>query len=142
MGYGLRRLCWIVGSFAWSTAQASSLSVPQLATASPSTAVSATPGSVRLAVIGDFGQDGEAEAQVAALVKTWDPHLIVTVGDNNYPNGEAKTIDDNIGKYYAPYIAFNPNYQGPYRHMGSATPRFSGSARTGRRSSSPTSTPT
>ena len=36
---------------------------------------------------------------------------MITVGDNNYPNGEAETIDENIGQYYAGYI--HP-YQGAY----------------------------
>lgn len=70
-----------------------------------------TPLTVRLAVLGDYGQAGEAEAAVADLVKSWEPDLIITTGDNNYPDGEAGTIDDNIGQYYAGYI--HP-YQGAY----------------------------
>ena len=53
----------------------------------------------RFAVIGDFGLAGQPEADVAALVKSWEPDLIITTGDNNYPDGEAETIDDNIGQY-------------------------------------------
>jgi hypothetical protein len=58
-----------------------------------------------VAVIGDFGGDTPEEAQVAALVTGFKPDLVVTVGDNNYPGGAAETIDRNIGKYYAKYIA-------------------------------------
>src|SRR3954454_847183 len=58
----------------------------------------------RFAVIGDFGVDGTPEANVAALVKSWNPDYVVTVGDNNYPSGSASTIDANIGKYYHDYI--------------------------------------
>lgn len=65
----------------------------------------------RLAVIGDFGMDNQAEADVAALVASWQPDAVLTVGDNNYPDGRAETIDANIGKYYAAFI--HP-YQGDY----------------------------
>ncbi len=61
-----------------------------------------------IAVIGDFGGDTPEEAQVAALVAGFKPDLVVTVGDNNYPGGAAATIDKNIGKHYAKFIA-------PYR---------------------------
>jgi glucose/arabinose dehydrogenase len=64
----------------------------------------ATPTPVRFAVIGDFGLAGEAEAEVAALVKDWAPDFILTTGDNNYPLGAADTIDENIGQYYHEFI--------------------------------------
>ncbi len=67
--------------------------------------------SVRFAVIGDFGLAGEPEAEVAALVNGWSPELIITVGDNNYPDGRASTIDENVGQYYHSYI--HP-YRGKY----------------------------
>ena len=60
---------------------------------------------LRIAVIGDFGRDGATEAGVAELVHSLHPDLVATVGDNNYPDGAADTIDRNIGKYYADYIA-------------------------------------
>ncbi len=72
------------------------------------------------AVIGDFGQAGPDEAAVATLVKSWQPDFVATVGDNNYPDGEASTIDANIGQYYHefifPYkvrrlIAFSPRWE-------------------------------
>ena len=67
---------------------------------------------VRFAAIGDFGEAGEEEKNVAELVKSWDPDFIITLGDNNYPDGDASTIDANIGQYYHAYIA-------PYRgHYG------------------------
>jgi len=62
------------------------------------------PQSVKFAVIGDFGLDGVAEADVATLVHSWQPDIIITVGDDNYPSGAADTIDANIGKYYHDYI--------------------------------------
>lgn len=81
--------------------------VGETITASPSDCQGAT----RFAVIGDYGEAGQAEADVAALVEGWDVDFIVTVGDNNYPDGEASTIDQNIGQYYQAYI--HP-YRGDY----------------------------
>jgi hypothetical protein len=59
---------------------------------------------LRFAVIGDFGLDGQPEADVAALVAGWQPDFVITVGDNNYPNGAAETIDANIGQYFHSFI--------------------------------------
>ena len=59
---------------------------------------------IRFAVIGDYGSAGPDALAVAELVKSWEVEFIVTVGDNNYPNGEAETIDENIGQYYHDYI--------------------------------------
>ncbi len=64
----------------------------------------AAPKAVRLAVIGDYGVGGAAEAEVAALVASWSPDFIITTGDNNYSQGSAATIDQNIGQYYHSYI--------------------------------------
>jgi hypothetical protein len=75
---------------------------------------------VRIAVIGDFGADVTDEGAVAALVAKWAPDHVITVGDDNYPAGEAATIDANIGKYYQAFIG---SYKGKYG-SGSATNRF------------------
>jgi hypothetical protein len=56
------------------------------------------------AVIGDYGADTQAEEDVSVLVKSWNPEFILTVGDNNYENGSASTIDRNIGQYYHEFI--------------------------------------
>src|SRR6266496_6790318 len=60
--------------------------------------------STRFAVIGDYGSSTTAERDVATLVKNWSPDFIITVGDNNYPDGAASTIDANIGQYYHSFI--------------------------------------
>jgi hypothetical protein len=73
-----------------------------------------------VAVIGDFGGDTPAEGQVAAIVQGFQPDLVVTVGDNNFPDGAADTIDRNIGKYYAKYIAPYHGAFGP----GASSNRF------------------
>lgn len=77
-------------------------------------------GVTRLAVIGDFGMNNQAEADVAALVAGWQPDAVITVGDNNYPDGRAETIDANVGKYYAAFI--HP-YWGAYG-LGATSNRF------------------
>jgi tartrate-resistant acid phosphatase type 5 len=77
-------------------------------------------GSVRFAVIGDFGADTPDEAAVAALVKSWNPAFVMTTGDNNYPSGAEATIDTNIGKFYADFIG---HYAGSFG-KGSAVNRF------------------
>jgi hypothetical protein len=60
----------------------------------------------RLAVIGDYSAEVASQPiqDVANLVASWSPDAVVTVGDNNYPAGEAATIDQNIGKYYHQFI--------------------------------------
>lgn len=63
------------------------------------------------AVIGDYGQAGPREEAVVNLVKAWQPDFITTTGDNNYPDGEAETIDANVGQYFHEYI--HP-YKGTY----------------------------
>ncbi len=77
-------------------------------------------GSIRFAVIGDYGRAGSSELDVANLVKSWDPDFIITTGDNNYPDGSAATIDQNIGQYYHEFIF---PYTGAYG-AGAATNRF------------------
>ena len=59
---------------------------------------------VTFAAIGDYGSGDQNEAAVAALVLSWQPDLIITLGDNNYPLGSPETIDANIGQFYHSYI--------------------------------------
>ncbi len=70
----------------------------------PSPTEPPAPQTARFAVIGDYGWGGQAEADVASLVTSWQPDFIITTGDNNYPNGAQITIDENIGQYYHAYI--------------------------------------
>lgn len=78
------------------------------------------PTSVTFAAIGDFGSNDANEQDVALLIKSWNPDFIITLGDNNYPDGEAATIDGAIGKYFHEYIY---PYRGSYG-AGSTTNRF------------------
>ncbi len=66
---------------------------------------------VRFAAIGDYGSGEQAERDVADLIFSWNPDFIVTLGDNNYPDGTAETIDQNIGQFFHTYIF---DYQGQY----------------------------
>jgi tartrate-resistant acid phosphatase type 5 len=68
----------------------------------------AAPPAQRFVIIGDYGYSGPDEARVAALVARLKPDFVITTGDNNYPYGEAATIDENIGRYFHAFIA-------PYR---------------------------
>jgi len=79
--------------------------------ATPTFSATPAPLEVRFAVIGDYGGGGEEEADVAALVHKWNPDIVITVGDNNYPNGAADTIDTNLGQFYHDFIF---PYQGEY----------------------------
>jgi tartrate-resistant acid phosphatase type 5 len=74
----------------------------------------------RFAVIGDYGLAGQPEADVANLVKSWNPAFVISVGDNNYQTGSASTIDANVGQYYHDFIS---PYVGTYG-AGSASNRF------------------
>jgi len=75
---------------------------------------------VVVACIGDFGRGGRFEANVARLVKSWQPALIITAGDNNYPSGAVETIDRNIGEFYHEFIA---PYKGAFG-AGAVSNRF------------------
>jgi hypothetical protein len=75
---------------------------------------------VRVAVVGDFGVNTQAAADVATLVASWQPAAVVTTGDNNYPDGAAETLDANVGQYYHSFIY---PYQGSYGE-GASTYRF------------------
>src|SRR4051812_35699538 len=74
------------------------------------------------AVIGDFSSDNQTAPtrDVANLVKSWNPDFVATVGDNNYPDGAASTIDSNIGQWYHQFIS---PYTGSFGG-GASTNRF------------------
>lgn len=75
---------------------------------------------MRFAVVGDFGVAGRSAADVGKLIASWNPEFVLSVGDNNYPDGAASTIDANIGQYYHSYIA---PYKGTYG-QGAQANRF------------------
>jgi len=92
-------------------------------TITPTPTASLTPvpaDTIRFAVIGDYGSNSQGEEDVANLIRGWDPDLIITTGDNNYSDGAAETIDENIGQYYHEFIS---PYIGSYG-AGATTNRF------------------
>ncbi|MCE9592793.1 MAG: metallophosphoesterase [Planctomycetes bacterium] len=107
---------------------ASSLASASFAQLAPQSATPLTPATpvqrrefpLRWAVIGDYGNGSPEEADVAALVASWNPEFVVTTGDNNYPSGQAATIDVNIGQYYGDFIAPYLGAYGP----GASVNRF------------------
>jgi hypothetical protein len=77
-------------------------------------------GTTRFAVIGDYGMGTPYSRHVALMVDSWKPDFIATVGDNNYPEGAAETLDQNVGQFYHGYIG---SYRGQYG-TGAGTNRF------------------
>lgn len=63
---------------------------------------------IRFAIIGDYGQTTSDAIfpidQVGEAIRSWHPDFILTLGDNNYALGQAKTIEVNIGKNFGEYI--------------------------------------
>lgn len=53
------------------------------------------------AVIGDFGIDSQAEADVAAQIGTWNADFVITTGDNRYTD---ITYDRAVGKHYCAFM--------------------------------------
>ena len=74
----------------------------------------AQPLQVRFAVIGDYGTDNKAEADVAALVRKWNVDFVVTVGDNRYG---PRTYERVIGRYWCDYLP-PPSWKGCKRSRG------------------------
>jgi tartrate-resistant acid phosphatase type 5 len=68
-------------------------------------------GALRVGILGDYGTTRPESFAVASLVRTVAPELLITLGDNNYPDGAAATIDANIGQHYRAWIA---PYRGAY----------------------------
>jgi hypothetical protein len=62
------------------------------------------PPAVVFAAIGDYGSGNQSEADVAKMVLSWQPEFIITLGDNNYPSGAAKHMDEAVGQFYHGYI--------------------------------------
>ncbi len=91
-----------------STPQSTVLAPSSTFTPQPTTTTSTR---VVFAVIGDYGSGNQDEADVAKLISSWQPDFIITLGDNNYPSGEADHIDDSVGQFFHNYIyPYNGNF--------------------------------
>jgi len=84
--------------------------------------------SVTFAVIGDYGMNNAPELNVANMVASWNPDLILTTGDDYYSaaggTGTGK-YDLSTGKYYCRFLkdaASGPNC--PVSGMDQVTNRF------------------
>ena len=60
------------------------------------------PATFTFAVVGDFGSGTSNETAVAALIESWHPDFVLTVGDNAYPLGLPGLLDRDI---FGPYAA-------------------------------------
>jgi tartrate-resistant acid phosphatase type 5 len=100
----------------------STLSPNPEATETPTPEPTSTPilKPVVFAAIGDYGGGESSEADVANLILSWQPEFIITLGDNNYPEGAANNMDNVIGQFFHSYIY---PYQGNYGE-GSDINRF------------------
>lgn len=81
------------------------------------TTTSGTPGTVRLAVIGDYGSGNARQGQVADMIASVGVDAIVTTGDNVYAS---TGYDRLVGRYYHPWIG---GYRGEYG-TGAVVNRF------------------
>ena len=84
--------------------------VPPTNTPAPTATNTPVAGSIVYAIIGDYGADSVGEANVAKLVKSWNPSLVLTIGDNNYPDWTTGDPLVNISKYYGSYITSQTFY--------------------------------
>ncbi|MCO4747613.1 MAG: metallophosphoesterase [Proteobacteria bacterium] len=82
-------------------------------TKTPENPESVDDGITRFAVIGDYGLGTPGAMSVAERIESWGVDFIITLGDNNYPEGSASTIDGNIGAMYSEWI---------YPYTGEHTP--------------------
>lgn len=87
--------------------------VPTLVAQTPDVEVEPEIKGFRFAVIGDYGSGYGREGDMADLIADWGAEFILTLGDNNYPNGEASTIDRNVGQFFHDYIKPYTGSYGP-----------------------------
>jgi tartrate-resistant acid phosphatase type 5 len=71
----------------------------------PAATCAQLPDFVRCAVIGDFYNATANTPGVANLVKSWNPDLIVTTGDNSN-NTSMTEMDRQVGQFYGAYIHY------------------------------------
>jgi hypothetical protein len=86
---------------------------------------------VSFAVIGDYGDESAASHAVAAMVRSWKPDFIVTVGDNNYGSVDPgdRSWSRNIGALYGEYIRGRADGKHPEQTSFFQRGRRGGSAR-------------
>ena len=61
---------------------------------------------VRFAAVGDYGDNSNTQA-VADMIDSWNPDVVITLGDNNYSNNSSVYAwDDEVGQYYGKFIHY------------------------------------
>jgi hypothetical protein len=94
-------------SSASSTASASSSSAEASSSSASSSASSSSSGGgadvvVHIAVLGDYGAEGDGLTGVANMVANWNPDYVITTGDNHYSSSD--NYDTITGKYFHQFI--------------------------------------
>ncbi len=79
---------------------------------------------VTFAAFGDYGSGSQNEGNVAEMVKSWDPDLIITTGDNNYLSldSEGSGWTTAVGQFYGEYILGRSDQK--YPEQTADIPRF------------------
>jgi hypothetical protein len=63
---------------------------------------------LRFAVVGDMGDGSPAQFAIAKQMINWKPELLLTVGDNVYPDGSAADFGPKFFDPYGPLLANAP----------------------------------
>jgi hypothetical protein len=63
---------------------------------------------LRFAVVGDMGDGSSAQFAIAKQLINWKPELLLTVGDNVYPDGSAADFGPKFFAPYGPLLANAP----------------------------------
>lgn len=70
----------------------------------PSARAAGPGGQTTVAIISDFGQCDDGERAVAELVRSWDPALIFTAGDNSQGVAGCVPFTESVDAYYGDYV--------------------------------------
>ncbi len=81
---------------------------------------------VTFAAFGDFGSVNQTVQDVTALVNSWNPEFIISLGDHNYGNSSLghPDWDLRVGQVYGSYIKGRTAGLDPYPLQTSATQQF------------------
>ncbi len=61
-------------------------------------------GQTTVAFISDFGQCDDGQRQIADLVRSWDPALVFSAGDNSQGVDGCDPFTESVGAYYGDYL--------------------------------------
>jgi len=98
----------IIATFSGNSRQTKAKALRRSALADPATRSS---DDIYFGVIGDYGREDRDVATVAAMIRSWNPDFITTVGDNIYDYESEHTVDSCIGQYFTRFLS---PYDGEY----------------------------